>query len=65
MTDKKILDVYMRGWIDGLDGKTTYQSDPILIKAYNIGKIDALVGDECESIDNKTNSEILNQIKGL
>lgn len=63
--DKRILETYMIGWDDELDGKFTQQSEPILIKAYNLGRLDALVGDECESVDNKTNTEILEQIKKM
>lgn len=65
MSDKRILQVYMIGWTDELNGRITIQSESILIKAYNLGRLDALVGDECEAIDNKTNKEILEQIKRL
>jgi hypothetical protein len=64
MTDKRLLDVYMRGWHDELDGRFTIQTESVLIKSYNLGKADALAGDECEELDNKTNKEILEQIKG-
>ena len=66
-TDKRILEVYMFGWYDEIYSakhKRT-QSEPILIKAYKLGRLDALVGDECEAIDNNTNDEILEQIKKM
>lgn len=61
--DKKLLDVYMVGFRDELNSKTTEYKDVILLKAYNLGKIDAIIGDDVSSSDDKTNEEILKQIK--
>jgi len=49
MTNERILQVYMLGFNDELNGRITVQSEPILIRAYNIGKADAIVSDEDES----------------
>ena len=65
MTNERILQVYMLGFNDELNGRKSIQSESILIKAYNIGRADAIAGDECEAVDNKTNTEILEQIKNL
>lgn len=62
--DENILHTYMQGFKDeiwGLDDKEF--SDPILIKAYQLGRDHAIIGDDVRSVDYLSNEEILNQIK--
>lgn len=55
----------MNGWYDELYGlkQSVEHTETLLTNAYNIGRADFIAGDECESVDNKTNTEILEQIK--
>lgn len=67
MTDKEILDVYMQGFNDELDGKEDikfYITDsPYKSPAYKLGRLNALVGDDCRSVDYLSGEEILKIIK--
>ena len=38
-------------------------NDELEQKSYNLGRLDALVGDDVKSSDNQTNEEILKRIK--
>lgn len=61
--DRILLDTYMWGYNDELDDKIRmWNPNPLLIKAYNLGRIDAKAGDDVKSIDQQTNDEILNRI---
>ena len=69
--DKKLLEMYMLGFNDELDrrmSKSKYESylteaTRLLIIAYNIGKSDAIVGDDVRSSDYQTNEEIIKRIR--
>lgn len=62
--DKKILKTYKLGFIDELYGKTRFLNfNPILLRAYNLGRLDAIIGDDVSSCDLQTNEEILNKIR--
>lgn len=62
--DKALLDTYMWGFNDGLDGrKTAWIHNPILKRAYNLGRMDAEAGDDVSSSDSQTNQQILNRIR--
>ena len=64
MKDKTILEWYMKGFRDELNGSSTVESEHrVLNRAYNIGSINALVGDDVSSVDRKSDDEILKQIK--
>ena len=62
--DKILLETYMMGFNDELDNKEKqWNPNPLLLKAYNMGRTDAIVGDDISSSDLQTQEEILNQIK--
>ena len=59
-----LLLVYRNGFHDELEGKTKKQfKEPILNRAYNIGCMDAIVGDDVRSVDYQRDEEILKKIK--
>jgi hypothetical protein len=62
--DKILLETYMRGFNDELDGRTEmWNPNPLLLRAYNLGRQDAVVGDDVRSADYQTNEEILTRIR--
>lgn len=64
MTDKDLLDWYMKGFHDELWGSTTTEADEYLNNiAYQLGSQHAIIGDDVSSIDLLTNEEILSMIK--
>lgn len=63
-TDAELLEIYMRGFNNELDGIPDEEhSDELSKRAYDLGTIDAYCGDDVSSIDLQTNDEILNKIK--
>ena len=61
--DKVLLETYMWGFNDELDGKTElWNPNPLLLRAYKMGRQDAIVGDDVRTVDYQTNEEILNRI---
>lgn len=64
MTDEVLLTIYMWGFNDELRGENRVIPTSLLAtRAYEIGRTDALVGDDVRSVDLQTNEEILNRIK--
>jgi dihydrofolate reductase len=62
-TDKTILDWYVKGFKDELRGSSSVESEyEILNKAYKMGARDAIIGDDLSTYDNRSESEILNDI---
>lgn len=62
--DKQLLEVYMWGFNDELDGRVRmWNPNPLLLRAYNLGRDDAIIGDDVRSVDYQTNEEILNKIR--
>ena len=63
--DIRLLEIYMWGFNDELDGVTrdTEGFSDVSLSAYDLGRIDAIVGDEVSSCDLKTSEEILEEIK--
>lgn len=62
--DEKLLAIYMRGFNDELDNKPlTENLSGFLLKAYNLGKSDAIVGDDVMSLDYQSNEEIIKRIR--
>lgn len=62
--DKILLDTYMWGFKDELDGRQRmWNPNPLLMRAYDLGRLDAIVGDDITSIDNQSNEEIINRIR--
>jgi hypothetical protein len=64
ISDKSLLDWYMKGFNDELRGSSSIVSDSELEnKAYRLGALHAIFGDDMKSIDQLTKGEILKQIK--
>lgn len=64
LKDKQLLETYMWGFNDELDGRERmWNPNPLLLRAYEIGRGDAIIGDDIPSNDLQTNEEILNKIK--
>jgi hypothetical protein len=62
--DKILLDAYIQGFNDELDGrKSMWNQNPLLLSAYNLGRQNAIVGDDARNVDYQTNQEILNRIR--
>lgn len=62
--DKTLIDAYLWGFTDELEGiKSTSIKDPLCIKAYRLGHDHAIIGDDVRSADYLTTEEILNMIK--
>jgi len=66
MTDEELLEVYMNGFTDELDGKEDikfYLGDHKLkSKAYYAGRADAFYGDDNPNLDYRSNEEIIKMI---
>jgi hypothetical protein len=58
--DKLLLQVYNQGFSDELDNIDNYT---VITIAYNLGRLDAQVGDDVGSVDYQTDEEILKRIK--
>lgn len=64
MTDNELLDYYMWGFTDELEGEQpTFFKDDLADKAYRLGRDHAIIGDDVRSVDYLSNEEILTQIK--
>ena len=64
ITDKQLLEIYMKGFNDSLYNifpESSYSS--LETKAYYLGRIDAIIGDEIEEVDLESDQEILSKIK--
>ena len=65
-TDKDLLDIYLLGFNDELSTLPEVDHhDELKNKAYNLGRLHAIVGDDVSSIDLQSNEYILRQIKGM
>lgn len=66
ISDSEILKIYHQGWNDELDGDFKNEfKEPLLIRAYNNGRIDSIVGDDISSVDFQSNEEIIKSIKDI
>lgn len=62
--DIMLLTTYMKGFNDELnETPSNYHTDSLISRAYNLGRQDAIVGDDVSSIDLQGNEEILRRIK--
>ena len=62
--DEKILEIYMHGFNDELNGRVKeWESNSIWELSYNLGRMDAIIGDDVSSNDLQTSDEIINKIK--
>lgn len=63
MIDNKILlETYMLGFSDELEGETREFEESMLMRAYELGRIDAFVGDDVRSIDYQSDEHLLKRI---
>lgn len=64
VTDESLLEYYMKGFKDELRGTSSTESDNALEnRAYMLGSMDAITGDDVSSLDFKNDKEILKIIK--
>ena len=64
-TDKELLEFYMLGFNDELNGTSSVvPNSTLLTKAYTIGANHAVLGDDVRSFDYLTDEQILKIIKG-
>ena len=62
--DKELLKWYYLGFHHELGGKTKISpEEPILVIAYRLGVVHAIIGDDVSSIDNLTDKETIDLIK--
>ena len=63
-TDKDLMEMYLQGFNDELNNvKKTKHDVKLKQTAYNLGRLDAIVGDDVSSNDRQTNKQILDRIK--
>jgi hypothetical protein len=63
-TDKDLMEMYLQGFNDELNNvKKTKHDVKLKQTAYNLGRLDAIVGDDVSSSDRQTNKQILDRIK--
>ena len=63
-TDQELLEIYIWGFNDELNGLPVIPLDCDLSKiAYHFGREDAIIGDDVSTSDLQTNEEILNKIR--
>lgn len=62
INDKILLETYMLGFSDELEGETREFEDSILIRAYELGRVDAFVGDDVRSVDYQSDEHLLKRI---
>lgn len=60
--NKQLLEEYNKGWNDELNNTVDNCNNS---HAYNLGRVDALIGDEISSNDLQTVEEILSRIKNI
>ena len=64
MDDKKMLEVYMWGFNDSLNGKEQFEfPDEMYHRCYELGWVDCIAGDDNPNLDYQSNEEILKRIK--
>jgi hypothetical protein len=62
--NKQLLETYMWGFNDELKGcEKMFNPNPLLQRAYDLGRMDAIVGDDVSSLDQQTDKMILNRIR--
>jgi hypothetical protein len=64
--NKKLLERYMLGFNDELNNKPElFEEDELLKKAYNLGRLDALIGDDITSSDYQSEHSIIKRINNI
>ena len=62
INDKILLETYMLGFSDELEGETREFEDSMLMRAYELGRVDAFVGDDVRSVDYQSDEHLLKRI---
>lgn len=63
-TDKDLMEMYLQGFNDELNNvKKTKHDVKLKQTAYDLGRLDAIVGDDVSSSDRQTTKQILDRIK--
>lgn len=63
-TDKDLIEIYLQGFNNELNNvKKTKHDVKLKQTAYDLGRLDAIVGDDVSSSDRQTNKQILDRIK--
>ena len=62
INDKILLETYMLGFSDELEGEIREFEDSILMRAYELGRVDAFVGDDVRSVDYQSDEHLLKRI---
>lgn len=63
LSEETLLNLYLKGFNDCLDNKINFNNlHGLQLKAYKLGKDNAILGDDLSHIDNLTNEEILDKI---
>jgi hypothetical protein len=62
-TDKTLLGYYMKGFDDELRGTSSVVPEGELLKAYSLGVLHAIVGDDVRNVDYLSEEEILKLIR--
>ena len=64
VSDEDLLDYYMLGFRDELDnlGEKKH-NNPLIIRAYKLGRLDAILGDDIRSVDYQSDKEIIKNIR--
>ena len=60
--DKILLETYMLGFSDELEGETRKFEDSLMNRAYELGRVDAFVGDDVRSVDYQSDEHLLKRI---
>lgn len=60
--DKILLETYMLGFSDELEGETREFEDSLMNRAYELGRVDAFVGDDVRSVDYQSDEHLLKRI---
>ena len=56
----------MAGFVDELRSQPEVEfTEPLYKRAYQLGRVDALIGDDVRSVDYKTNEETLHRIYNI
>lgn len=65
MDDKNLLRVYMEGFNDELDKvfKEDFQGSELEVRAYNLGALAALFGDDLKTMDYLTDEQLIRDIR--
>jgi hypothetical protein len=66
VSNEDLLDYYMLGFRDELDNLDEKEYDnPLITRAYKLGRLDAILGDDIRSVDYQSDEEIIKNIRQI